>query len=91
MPRRGWERGGCPIHDKTGWRFVKREPIRADFVPVVQREPVGGKQFANLMGIPPKDVLQNRYQNAECILAQDRPLGDSSIDLVSDTAIVCPS
>ena len=57
---------------------MKCEPISPDFVPVAQREAIGGKQLANPMRIPSKDVLQNWDQNAERILTQYRPLGDSS-------------
>ena len=56
-------------NEEGGGLFMKREPVGADFIPVTHCEAVSGEEIADLLGIPIEDVLQDRYEDTERVVA----------------------
>ena len=60
-------------------------------VPLAQEEPVGFEELAYAQRTPAHDVLQDRHQHAQRVVAQNGAPCDLVMYLFSETAIVNPS
>src|SRR5258708_7059141 len=67
---------------RSGGRFPDSEKVGPDFLPLVDLQSMRFEQGSDAERVcPPDDILQNWHEDAQGVIAQDRPLRDRGKEL----------